>query len=72
MSTLEQALKDGRKNLNEIVDSWEKVIIDFANTFGIKYPKSKRNETFDFNHTINYFITFSFKSIFHVNNGFVG
>ena len=44
MSTLEQTLKDGRKNLNEIVDDWENVIFEFAETFGIEYPKSKQKE----------------------------
>ena len=32
MSTLEQTLKDGRKNLNKIVDDWENVIFEFAET----------------------------------------
>lgn len=42
MSTLERTLKDGRKKLNEIVDNWENVIFEFAETFGIEYPKSKQ------------------------------
>ena len=32
------------KNLNEIVDDWENVIFEFAETFGIEYPKSKQKE----------------------------
>lgn len=44
MSTLERILKDGRKKLNEIVDNWENVIFEFAETFGIEYPKSKQKE----------------------------
>ena len=30
MSTLEQTLKDGRKNLNKIVDDWENVIFELS------------------------------------------
>lgn len=44
MSTLERTLKDGRKKLNEIVDNWENVIFEFAETFGIEYSKSKQKE----------------------------
>lgn len=44
ISTLERTLKDGRKKLNEIVDNWENVIFEFAETFGIEYPKSKQKE----------------------------
>ena len=39
---LRENTQDGRKKLNEIVDNWENVIFEFAETFGIEYPKSKQ------------------------------
>lgn len=44
LSNLEQIFRDVCKNLNEIVDGWEKVILDFADTFGIKHPRSMQKE----------------------------
>ena len=55
IAALELALKDGKKNLDEIVDTWQAVILQFAKDYNIDCPKLKlingtsqeRNNSFD-------------------------
>lgn len=38
MTALELALRDSHEVLSKIVDSWEEVIVNFANRYGIELP----------------------------------